>query len=105
MREEIRDLQQELGITSLRDPRPGRGHGHFRSGGLDEQGQDRAKRQPRDLYTKPNSRFVADFIGRANFLDGSYNGQSTNVAGYESRPAAGPTGKVIVMVRPGSHSS
>jgi iron(III) transport system ATP-binding protein len=67
---------------------------------------------PRDLYLKPNDRFVAQFIGQVNFfegmvLDGFENGLRTvNTAQGQLRcpvPAAIPSGaKALVSVRPES---
>lgn len=75
MRIEIRMLQQRLGITSIyvthdqteamsiadRIVVMNRGH-------IEQQGS------PRDLYSRPVNRFVADFIGKANFLTGRIAG-------------------------------
>jgi ABC-type Fe3+/spermidine/putrescine transport system ATPase subunit len=56
---------------------------------------------PHDLYTRPATRFVADFIGSANFLPGRYDGEQVDLFGYrwahEQEIAAGA---VTVMVRP-----
>ena len=70
---------------------------------------------PRDIYDQPAERFVADFIGETNFLDGRdrwrVNGDRPGcaLAGGDRchrRPAAGPApdGKVTVAVRP-EHAS
>jgi spermidine/putrescine transport system ATP-binding protein len=67
---------------------------------------------PRDIYLQPVDRFVADFIGESNFLDGVVlNGggapgfQLSNGAILPARPAASPTtGPVKLMVRPESVS-
>jgi spermidine/putrescine transport system ATP-binding protein len=34
---------------------------------------------PRDLYDRPNSRYVADFVGKSNFFDGPRSGTVTSV--------------------------
>jgi len=36
---------------------------------------------PRDLYERPRSRFVADFIGQMNFIDGRRRGDAVDVEG------------------------
>ena len=61
---------------------------------------------PSEIYYKPNSRFVADFIGESNFLEvdtGSHNGV-VHLADGRAIPcnAAGSTaaGRVTLMVRP-----
>jgi len=43
---------------------------------------------PRDLYLRPNSRFVADFLGETNFLTAQITARSTNR--LELRSPAGP---------------
>ncbi len=65
---------------------------------------------PRDIYDRPAVRFVANFIGETNFLEGSIvsstrdcaivviDAGATIVAGIE--PGSSPTGKVTVVVRP-----
>jgi len=57
---------------------------------------------PHELYTQPRNRFVADFIGSANFLPGEFDGKSVSVGPYrfgleQQEAAAGP---VTVMIRP-----
>jgi spermidine/putrescine transport system ATP-binding protein len=65
---------------------------------------------PRDIYDRPSQRFVADFIGETNFLEG----EVTGITGREAQVrltggaviSAGlpegfnPSGKVTVVVRP-----
>jgi len=65
---------------------------------------------PRDIYDRPSERFVANFIGETNFLDG----EVTGVSGAEARVklaggaviSAGlpeglaPAGRVSIVVRP-----
>ena len=65
---------------------------------------------PRDIYDRPSQRFVADFIGETNFLEGEVTGTSSHEAAV--RLAGGgvitaglpegfsPSGKVTVVVRP-----
>jgi spermidine/putrescine transport system ATP-binding protein len=65
---------------------------------------------PRDIYDRPDKRFVADFIGEANFLQGELTsatgdlGRVTLQAGAEIvaglPDGAQPVGKVTVMIRP-----
>ncbi|MDZ4395548.1 ABC transporter ATP-binding protein [Cypionkella sp.] len=65
---------------------------------------------PRDIYDRPDQRFVADFIGEANFLQGEVSAATadqakvTLAAGAEIvaglPEGARPVGKVTVMVRP-----
>lgn len=102
VREEIRDLQQELGITSLYVT-----HDQEEAMAISDlvvlmnKGVIEQKGDPRTLYTRPVSRFAADFIGRANFFDGHYSGGLIQVAGYQQPyQQDGISGKVTIMVRP-----
>ena len=62
---------------------------------------------PRALYNKPKTRFVAGFIGRTNFIEGTSNGQDISFDGF-TLPRAGfepevPSGaKAVFSVRPHS---
>lgn len=44
---------------------------------------------PHDLYTKPKNRWVAEFIGQSNFIDGQVN--AVQQQGYEVRLSSGET--------------
>lgn len=65
---------------------------------------------PRDIYDRPSQRFVADFIGETNFLEGEVTGVSGREAAVRlvggAAISAGlpdgfdPSGKVTVVVRP-----
>ena len=57
---------------------------------------------PFQIYRKPANRFVADFIGKVNFLRGEVNDGRIELIGLgQSLPYDGPyTGKVIIAVRP-----
>jgi ABC-type Fe3+/spermidine/putrescine transport system ATPase subunit len=62
---------------------------------------------PRALYNKPKTRFVAGFIGRTNFIEGTSNGHEIAFDGF-ALPRAGferdvPSGgKAVFSVRPHS---
>jgi ABC-type Fe3+/spermidine/putrescine transport system ATPase subunit len=62
---------------------------------------------PRALYNKPKTRFVAGFIGRTNFIEGTSDGHEISFDGF-ALPRAGferdvPSGdKVVFSVRPHS---
>ena len=43
--------------------------------------------KPRDLYERPDSRFVADFVGQMNFFEGHRRGGGFDVAGVGLLPA------------------
>lgn len=104
VREEIRDLQQNLAITSvyvthdqeealaISDVVVVMNDGHIAQVG-----------SPYELYTKPQSRFVADFIGSASFLDATYDASSKRLKlGDYSMPYSqdGMDGDVTLMLRP-----
>jgi len=71
MRTEIRRIQQELGITAVYVT-----HDQAEAMSLSDQiiimnqGVIAQMGTPREIYYHPESEFVADFIGEANFLDG-----------------------------------
>ena len=102
VRDDIRELQQRLAITSVyvtHDQEEALAISDrvvvMRDGAIEQQGS------PHELYARPATRFVADFIGSANFLTGRYDGSDVEVRGYRfphaQDAAAGP---VTVMVRP-----
>jgi len=102
VREDIRALQQRLGITSVyvtHDQEEALAISDrvvvMRAGVIEQIGT------PVELYTRPRTRFVADFIGSANFLPGHYDGRTVDVLGYRfPHDQAMPAGPVTVMVRP-----
>ena len=56
---------------------------------------------PREVYTAPTSRFVADFIGETNFLTGRASGGTVTLDGGGEVAAAGcGQGPVTLAVRP-----
>jgi ABC-type Fe3+/spermidine/putrescine transport system ATPase subunit len=63
--------------------------------------------QPRALYNQPKTRFVAGFIGRTNFLEGTSDGNAISFDGF-ALPRAGferdvpAHGKTVFSVRPHS---
>ncbi len=71
MRTEIRSIQQKLGITAVYVT-----HDQAEAMSISDQiiimnkGKVAQLGTPMEIYYRPNSRFVADFIGEANFLDG-----------------------------------
>jgi iron(III) transport system ATP-binding protein len=102
VRQDIRDLQQRLGITSVYVT-----HDQEEALAISDlivvmhQGRVRQTGAPFELYSRPADRFVADFIGSASFLPGSYDGQSVRVGEYcFPHSQAIPPGAVTVMVRP-----
>ena len=83
MRSEIRNLQRRLNITSVYVT-----HDQVEAMALSDRivvmnnGQIEQIGSPEEIYRRPVSRFVADFIGRANFLETTVqaaNGQEATV--------------------------
>lgn len=70
MRDELRSLQQRLGITSLYVT-----HDQSEAMAISDKvvlmnkGKIAQLGSPKDLYENPNSKFVANFIGKSNFVD------------------------------------
>jgi iron(III) transport system ATP-binding protein len=61
---------------------------------------------PHALYNKPKTRFVAGFIGRTNFIDGTASGADVNFGAFALPRAAidgaPASGAITVSVRPQS---
>ncbi len=76
MRTEIRRIQQEVGITAIYVT-----HDQSEAMALSDsiiimnKGVIAQMGTPQEIYYHPNSEFVADFIGEANFLKGTMTGQ------------------------------
>ncbi|MDQ7844882.1 MAG: ABC transporter ATP-binding protein [Armatimonadota bacterium] len=103
VRGEIRDLQRRLGITSIYVT-----HDQAEALALSDiivvmnQGRVEQVGSPFDLYRRPATRFVADFIGEANLLPGRYSDGSVAVGPYVfpfTQPGVAP-GPVTVVARP-----
>ena len=80
MRFELKRLQRELGITGIyvtHDQVEALAMSNriavMRDGKIEQIGK------PRDVYQAPRSRFVADFIGTSNFIDGVVEGREGSV--------------------------
>ena len=104
VRVEIRELQQKLGITtvmvthdqdealSMADRLVVMAHGEVQQVG-----------SQRDLYERPAGRFVASFVGRSNFLEGSLTGprRFTSEGGLGIACASdASSGKATLALRP-----
>ncbi|MDQ7801144.1 MAG: ABC transporter ATP-binding protein [Armatimonadota bacterium] len=103
VRAEIRMLQQRLGITSVYVT-----HDQAEALALSDvvvvmnQGRVEQVGSPEEVYRRPRTRFVADFIGEANLLPATYRDGAVEVAGYrfpleQEQVREGP---VTLMVRP-----
>ena len=81
MRTEIRRIQQEVGITAIYVT-----HDQSEAMALSDniiimnKGVVAQMGSPQEIYYHPNSEFVADFIGEANFLKGKLDRQDGNHA-------------------------
>ncbi len=103
VRAEIRELQQRLRITSIYVT-----HDQSEALALSDlvvvmnQGRVEQVGTPVDLYRKPASRFVADFVGEANLLPGAYADGRVTVGPlvFEFRQKDATPGPVTVMARP-----
>ena len=103
LREQIRGIQTELGITTVfvtHDQEEALAVADrvavMRSGRIEQIGT------PEELYARPSSAFVADFVGLSNRLPGHVADGAVTVAGQRLPlidPAA-PEGEVAALVRP-----
>src|SRR5438045_9696446 len=91
MRFELKRLQRELGITCVyvtHDQTEALAMSNevavMRDGKVEQVGR------PRDIYESPRTRFVADFIGTSNFIDGVV--EEKRPAGYRIRTSQGQLG-------------
>lgn len=103
VRDELRSLQKSLGITTImvtHDQEEAMSVGDrlvlMRSGVIEQIGS------AEQLYKQPANRFVADFIGRANFLTGiaTDTGNFTTSGGVRFHTAQGSRTATEVLIRP-----
>ncbi|MCA0454827.1 MAG: ABC transporter ATP-binding protein [Chloroflexi bacterium] len=110
MRSEIHLLQRRLGITSIYVT-----HDQIEAMALSDRivvmnkGKIEQIGTPEDVYHYPTTRFVADFIGRANFLPVTVEGVQANVARVSvlgrilevpARFEVSPNAAITAMLRP-----
>ena len=110
MRTEIRKIQQKVGITAIYVT-----HDQSEAMSISDKiiimskGKVEQIGTPRVIYYHPNSRFVADFIGEANFLEArvrSASGEKAviDVVGQEltvnNFAKAGPGDDAVLVIRP-----
>ena len=107
MRAELRDIQRTVGITTVFVT-----HDQHEALGLSDRvavmnaGRIEQLGPPRDVYERPVTHFVADFIGASSVLEGrAVDGETVELAGglrlrvsLRAAPAAG--GAVRLLVRP-----
>jgi iron(III) transport system ATP-binding protein len=83
MRFELKRLQRELGLTTIyvtHDQSEALALSHEIA--VMNEGKIVQVGSPRDIYERPRTRFVADFIGTTNFLDGVVLGAESGQANY-----------------------
>jgi iron(III) transport system ATP-binding protein len=91
MRFELRRLQRELGLTTVYVT-----HDQSEALALSHQiavmseGRIVQIGRPRDIYSRPQSRFVADFVGTTNFIEGRVEGPVEEDARYRLTTPCGP---------------
>jgi iron(III) transport system ATP-binding protein len=110
MRSELRRLQRELNITTLYVTHDqGEALAMSTSIGVMDRGRLEQIGTPADIYERPASRFVADFVGHSNLLpgsvehaDGDFVVVSTSMGRLRGKGPAGlsPGSHVDVSVRP-----
>ena len=103
VRVEIRELQQRMGLTTVMVT-------HDQEEALTmadrlvvmNEGSVRQVGSQRDLYERPADRFVAGFVGRSTFLDGTVEapGRFRTGGGLSLVCAGGATGKASLSLRP-----
>jgi iron(III) transport system ATP-binding protein len=110
MRFELKRLQRELGITTVyvtHDQSEALALSH--SIAVMNRGRIQQVGAPREIYERPGSQFVADFIGSTNFLRATVSGREKEL--YRVRSEVGelkvraadelaPGAQVVVSVRP-----
>jgi len=103
MRYEIKEIQKRLGITVVYVT-----HDQVEAMTMSDrvfvinQGVVQQIGSPIEIYRHPANQFVADFVGKVNFLKGNAEGGKIALAGIDrALPYDGPyTGPVVVAVRP-----
>lgn len=111
MRDELRKLQKRLGITSLYVT-----HDQSEAMAISDRivimkdGCIQQVGTPREIYAYPHSKFVADFMGKANFINATVLGMDGEAARIEIEgrqfvvpwpgTVAPKAGKALLVVRP-----
>jgi putative spermidine/putrescine transport system ATP-binding protein len=103
LRAELNRLLRTLGITTIyvtHDQAEAMALGDrvvvMRKGAIAQAGT------PREIYFSPQNRFVAEFIGAANIIDGECVDGALALPGGRVRLANGTAGPVVAMIRPES---
>lgn len=107
MQSELRSLQRQLGTTFLYVT-----HDQEEALAMSDlvvvmsEGRVAQVGSPEDLYHRPTSRFVAQFVGETNLIPGHNDGTHLTLQGADRRfpSPAGPHGDVLLSIRPESLS-
>jgi iron(III) transport system ATP-binding protein len=112
MRFELKRLQNELGLTTVYVT-----HDQYEALALSHEiavmnaGRIVQIGSPRDIYERPRDKFVADFVGSTNFIEGTVVALQDNTGRYRMQTALGmliaesasrlaPGGSALLSVRP-----
>ncbi|OOF42475.1 ABC transporter ATP-binding protein [Rodentibacter rarus] len=106
MREKIRELQQRLGITSLYVT-----HDQTEAFAVSDEvivmhkGKIMQKAPAKELYRRPNSLFLANFMGESSIFEGILQKDRVEINGYQmtlshSEQFGLPDGECLVGIRP-----
>src|SRR4051812_7405250 len=112
MRFELKRLQRELRLTTVyvtHDQSEALALSHEIA--VMNEGQIVQMGSPRDIYERPQNRFVADFVGSANFLDATVSARAEQPDSYHVQTAVGllecraveqlrEGDRVVISVRP-----
>jgi iron(III) transport system ATP-binding protein len=106
MRFEIRRLHDEFHITTVYVTHD-QAEAMVTSDRIAVMNQGRVEQAdtPYEIYNRPKTRFVAGFIGRTNFFEGTVSGSTIRFDGFEANAAIFPgvtDGRVTLSVRPPS---
>ncbi|OLP42259.1 ABC transporter ATP-binding protein [Rhizobium oryziradicis] len=103
LRHELRTLQKRLGLTAIYVT-------HDQEEALEmsdriavmQHGLVQHLADPETIYSRPANRFVAEFVGSANFLDGTFDGEGFLLSDGPRLPLADEnrSGPATLMVRP-----
>ena len=110
MREKIRELQQRLGITSLYVT-----HDQTEAFAVSDEvivmhkGKIMQKAPAKELYLRPNSLFLANFMGESSIFDGTLQQEQVTVNGYrfhltDAAQFGLSDGECLVGIRPEAFS-
>ncbi|GAA4336683.1 ABC transporter ATP-binding protein [Pigmentiphaga soli] len=91
MRFELKRMQRELGLTTIyvtHDQSEALALSHEIA--VMSEGRVVQIGAPRDIYVRPRSRFVADFVGLTNFLDATVDGPAEGDGRYRVTSEIGP---------------